>query len=85
AGVVGANLPAPNGSLTPGVFIGADTLSGSGFDSVTLNTQTIAFAGSMNVAIPGALTLNASFGNIVLLPASSGLLPSGVDLSNSSN
>lgn len=85
AGVVGANLPAPNGSLTPGAFIGADTLSGSGFDSVTLNTQTIAFAGSVNVAIPGALTLNASFGNIVLLPASSGLLPSGVDLSNSSN
>ena len=77
-GIVAANLPAQGASTTPGAFIGADTLSNSGFDSVTLTAQTIAFGGSVNVAIPGALTLNASRGNVALLPASPGLLPAGV-------
>jgi hypothetical protein len=79
-GRVAANLPAAGASPTRGAFIGADTLSNSGFDSVTLNANlAVAFGGSVNVAIPGALTLRADAGNFVLLPASAGLLPSGID------
>src|SRR5262249_41138439 len=78
-GVIAANLPAAGVPSASGAFIGADTLSNSGFDSVTLNaSDTIAFAGSVNVSIPGALTLRADKGNFVLLPASSTLLPTGV-------
>jgi len=85
AGIVAANLPAVGMSTTPGAFIGADTLSNSGFDSVTLNAGTIAFAGSMNVTVPGALTLNATSGTIALLPASTGLLPSGIAIGSLNN
>jgi filamentous hemagglutinin family protein len=81
-GIIAANLPAIGASATPGAFIGADTLSNSGFDFVNLNAGTIAFAGSVNVAIRGALTLNATSGNIVLLPASTGLLPPGVNVND---
>ena len=82
-GVIAANL-ATGIPSTPGAFIGADTLNNSGFDSVTLNAaKTIAFAGSVNVTIPGALTLIAGGnapggGNFVLLPGSSSLLPTGI-------
>jgi filamentous hemagglutinin family protein len=79
AGVIAASLPATGMPSQTGAFIGADTLSNSGFDSVTLNAgQTIAFNGSVNVTVPGALTLRADGGNFVLLPASTGLLPPGV-------
>ncbi|MGF6312177.1 filamentous hemagglutinin family protein [Bradyrhizobium sp. i1.8.4] len=69
-GMVATNLPAPGMSAAPGAFIGADTLSNSSFDSVTLNAQTIAFDGSVNVAIPGALTLYTRTGHFVLADAS---------------
>ncbi|MDI4235724.1 filamentous hemagglutinin family protein [Bradyrhizobium sp. Arg237L] len=83
AGRVAANLPAPSASPTAGAFIGADTLSNSGFDSVTLNARAaVAFAGSVDVTIPGALTLRADNGHVVLLPAGTGLLPSGIDFAN---
>lgn len=75
AGIVAANLPALGASAPAGGFIGADTLSNGGFDSVTLNSPTVAFGGSVNVTVPGALTLG---GHIILLPQSSGLLPAGV-------
>jgi filamentous hemagglutinin family protein len=65
-------------SATPGAFIGADTLSNSGFDSVTLNaTGTIAFGGSVNVTIPGALTLYAGLGHFSLAGASTVNLNAG--------
>ncbi|MBV9235522.1 MAG: hypothetical protein JOZ94_06785, partial [Xanthobacteraceae bacterium] len=80
SGIVAANLPGLGVSAVSGAFIGADTLSNSGFDSVTLNAPVIAFAGSLNLAIPGALTLNAN--NIVLLPASTGLLRSDITISS---
>jgi filamentous hemagglutinin family protein len=78
--------PAELAALTPqlaewdfqSAFIGADTLSNSGFDSVSLSASTIAFNGSVDVSIPGALTLVAGKGNFVLLPGSSALLASGV-------
>jgi filamentous hemagglutinin family protein len=64
---------------TPGAFIGADTLSNSGFDYVSLTANsTIAFAGSLNVSLPGALTLTAGSGHFVLLPDSTTLLPPGI-------
>ncbi|WP_342710252.1 filamentous hemagglutinin family protein [Bradyrhizobium sp. B124] len=63
-GVVATNLPASGATATPGAFIGADTLSNSGFDSVTLNAGKIAFDGSVNVKIPGALTLYARNGHV---------------------
>ncbi|WP_027580552.1 filamentous haemagglutinin family protein [Bradyrhizobium sp. Ai1a-2] len=85
AGLVAANLPAPGASAPAGAFIGADTLSNSGFDSVNLNAGIIAFGGSVTVAIPGALTLRADSGNFVLLPPSTGLLPSGVNLGDPAN
>ncbi|MBR1201887.1 MULTISPECIES: filamentous haemagglutinin family protein [unclassified Bradyrhizobium] len=69
-GVVATNLPASGATATPGAFIGADTLSNSGFDSVTLNGRTIAFDGSLNVAIPGALTLYARNGRFAIADAS---------------
>lgn len=79
AGRVAANLPAAGASPPSGAFIGADTLSDSGFDSVTLNAaRSIAFAGAVDVKIPGALTLRADNGQFVLLPASTGLLPPGI-------
>jgi filamentous hemagglutinin family protein len=79
AGIVAANLPAQGVSTPPGAFIGADTLNNSGFDSINLiAASTIAFGGSVNISIPGALTLSAVQGNFALLPASTGLLPSGV-------
>jgi filamentous hemagglutinin family protein len=89
AGTVAANLPASASSSypvtpaeltsmapsTPGTFIGADVLSNSGFDSVTLNAgRTIAFAGSVTVSVPGALTLTAGAGNFTLMKASSALV-----------
>lgn len=86
AGIVAANLPAAGAAATSGAFIGADTLSNSGFDSVTLNAvSAIAFGGSVDVSVPGALTLSSRGGNLVLLPASTGLLPSGVHLDDSTN
>lgn len=64
-------------SATPGAFIGADTLSNSGFDSVTLNAGTIGFGGSVNVTIPGALTLYASSGHFSLAAGSTVNLNAG--------
>ncbi|QPF87794.1 filamentous hemagglutinin family protein [Bradyrhizobium genosp. L] len=82
-GHVAANLPAAGATPASGAFIGADALSNSGFDSITLNANlAVAFAGSVNVAIPGALTLRADAGNFVLLPASTGLLPPGIDFND---
>ncbi|MBR0871346.1 filamentous hemagglutinin family protein [Bradyrhizobium tropiciagri] len=82
-GSVAANLPAAGSSPVPGAFIGADTLSNSGFDSVTLNANlAVAFAGSVDVTIPGALTLRSDKGNFVLLAASTGLMPSGIDFND---
>ncbi|WP_420969891.1 filamentous haemagglutinin family protein [Bradyrhizobium sp. B120] len=69
-GVVATNLPASGVSATPGAFIGADTLSNSGFDSVTLNAGKIAFDGSVNVSIPGALTLYARNGHVAIADGS---------------
>ncbi|WP_315700765.1 MULTISPECIES: filamentous hemagglutinin N-terminal domain-containing protein [unclassified Bradyrhizobium] len=78
AGIVAANLPAL-GAGPAGAFIGADTLNNSGFDSVTLSAnRSIAFGGSVDVSVPGALTLIAGNGHVVLLPNSGGLLPAGV-------
>lgn len=78
AGIVAANLPAL-GAGPAGAFIGADTLNNSGFDSVTLSAnRSIAFGGSVDVSVPGALTLIAGNGHVVLLPSSGGLLPAGV-------
>ncbi|WP_160168912.1 filamentous haemagglutinin family protein [Bradyrhizobium sp. Ai1a-2] len=82
-GRVAANLPALGASPTRGAFIGADTLSNSGFDSVTLNANfAVVFGGSVDVTIPGALTLRADNGHVALLPASTGLLPPGINLAN---
>jgi filamentous hemagglutinin family protein len=79
AGIVAGNMPGQGVTPTKGGFIGADTLSNSGFDSVTLNAgQTVAFGGSVDVTVPGALTLYAGLGHVVLLPSSGGLLPAGV-------
>ncbi|MDR3493346.1 MAG: filamentous hemagglutinin family protein [Ancalomicrobiaceae bacterium] len=62
--------PAQLASLLPTknsvAFLSADTLSNSGFDSVTLMASTIAFSGNVTVKVPDALTLA---GNITLLPA----------------
>ncbi|MGY3591283.1 filamentous hemagglutinin family protein [Bradyrhizobium sp. USDA 4341] len=69
-GVVATNLPASGATATPGAFIGADTLSNSGFDSVTLNAGKIAFDGSVNVSIPGALTLYARNGHVAIADGS---------------
>ncbi|WP_298364966.1 filamentous haemagglutinin family protein [uncultured Bradyrhizobium sp.] len=69
-GVVATNLPALGATATPGAFIGADTLSNSGFDSVTLNAGKIAFDGSVNVKIPGALTLYARNGHVAIADGS---------------
>jgi filamentous hemagglutinin family protein len=83
-GLIGANL-AVGVPSAPGAFIGVDTLNNSGFDSVSLNAnKTIAFAGSLDITIPGALTLNASSGTFMLLapPATPNgtppLLPAGI-------
>ncbi len=76
-GFVAANLSALSSTSTPGAFIGADTLSNSGFDSVTLNAGTIKFAGSLDVRIPGALTLDASSGHFSLTDASNVTLNAG--------
>jgi hypothetical protein len=59
AGIVAANLPAQGGTAPAGAFIGADTLSNSGLDSVTLNASTTAFGGSVDVTLPGGLSLAA--------------------------
>lgn len=68
-----ALLPAEAGG-----YIGADTLSKSGFESVSIYAETVAFNGSLHVSLPGALTLVASSGSFVLLPESRTLLPEGV-------
>lgn len=78
AGIVAANLPTLGSSAPAGGFIGADTLSHSGFDSVTLRAGMIAFGGSVDVTLPGALTLSSTKGHFVLLPNGGGLLPAGV-------
>jgi filamentous hemagglutinin family protein len=92
AGLVAANLPKADGlaypvtpgelaAMTPadtGGYIGADTLNKSGFDSVALSAQTVAFAGTLSVSVPGSLTISATNGNIELLPASAKLLPAGI-------
>jgi filamentous hemagglutinin family protein len=70
-----------DGSVTHigGAFIGADTLSNSGFDSANLTANnTIAFNGSVTVSLPGALTLRADHGNFVLLPSGTATLLPGV-------
>lgn len=67
--------------LTPtqkGAYISADTLSDSGFNSVALSAQAVAFAGRIDVSVPGSLILSASNGTFALLPSSAGLLPPGV-------
>uniref|UniRef100_Q07N90 Filamentous haemagglutinin family outer membrane protein n=1 Tax=Rhodopseudomonas palustris (strain BisA53) TaxID=316055 RepID=Q07N90_RHOP5 len=69
------------GAPTNRAFISADTLNDSGFESVSLiSNESIAFVGSVNLRIPGALTLQATSGSIVLLPkASAGaLVPVGL-------
>ncbi|WP_143201473.1 filamentous haemagglutinin family protein [Bradyrhizobium sp. NAS96.2] len=76
-GVVAANLSASGASATPGAFIGADTLSNSGFDSITLNAGKIVFDGSVNVRIPGALTLYSRNGRFALADASTVNLNAG--------
>jgi filamentous hemagglutinin family protein len=93
AGLIAANLPEVGADrpypLTPadllamapstgGAFFGADMLNGSGFDSVSLTGNTIAFGGSVTLSVPGALALTSSTGNFVLLPAADTLLPAGV-------
>ncbi|GKQ52146.1 filamentous haemagglutinin family protein [Bradyrhizobium sp. Ce-3] len=76
-GVVATNLPASGATAAPGAFIGADTLSNSGFDSVTLNSRSLAFDGSLNVTIPGALTLYARNGHFAISDASTVNLNAG--------
>ncbi|MES5481638.1 filamentous hemagglutinin family protein [Bradyrhizobium sp. INPA03-11B] len=76
-GVVAANLSASGASAIPGAFIGAHTLSNSGFDSVTLNAGKIVFDGSVNVRIPGALTLYSRNGRFALADASTVNLNAG--------
>ncbi|WP_315833198.1 filamentous haemagglutinin family protein [Bradyrhizobium prioriisuperbiae] len=80
AGVVAAELSALRAASTPGVFIGVDTLSNSGLDSVTLNAAsggTIKFGGSLDITLPGALTLYASSGHFALADASTVNLNAG--------
>ncbi len=80
-GAMVPRLPASGAVLTSTAFIGAGLLNGSGFDSVSLTAPgNIGIAGSLSIKVPGALTLQALKGSIVLLPAASGLLPS--DLSD---
>ena len=57
-----ALLPTTNST----VFITADTLSHSGFDSALLMASTIAFSGNVAASVPNTLILA---GNITLLPA----------------
>ncbi len=89
-GVVAANLPATAAyPLTPadlaavtpanaGAFIGVDTLSHSGFNSLSLAAGVIGFNGSVTVSVPGALTLYSLGGHFFLLPQTATLLPPGV-------
>lgn len=81
AGVVAANLPAVGASATAGGFIGADTLDNSGFDSINMTSSgAIAFGGSVDVTIPGALTMHTAASGFVLLPVQTGLLSPGINL-----
>ncbi|MBV8927055.1 MAG: filamentous hemagglutinin N-terminal domain-containing protein, partial [Bradyrhizobium sp.] len=73
-GVVAAALAQGGVPSAPGSYLGADTLSNSGFDSVSLGSN-VMFHGSLDVTIPGALTM---VGQITLLPGGGGLLPVGV-------
>ncbi|WP_400768661.1 filamentous haemagglutinin family protein [Methylosinus sporium] len=67
AGVIGAAL-ASNTSLQGNAFVGVDTLTGGGFDSVELNAITsIAFVGSQSINLRGSLILSG--GNLISLPA----------------
>jgi hypothetical protein len=62
----GTQLAALLPNTNPFVFITGNTLSGSGFDSVSLMASKIAFSGNVTIKTPDALTLA---GNITLLPA----------------
>ncbi len=61
-------------------FISSKVIDGSKFDSVVLYGGNIGFVGSVRVNMPGALTLQASKGSIVLLPSAQpgSLLPAGM-------
>ncbi|BBU63772.1 hypothetical protein MSC49_37070 (plasmid) [Methylosinus sp. C49] len=66
AGVVAIAL-ASNTALQGNAFVGVDTLTGGGFDSIELNAaQTVAFVGSQSIGVRGSLILG---GNLVSLPA----------------
>jgi hypothetical protein len=73
--------PSSIGFITAGTPQGAGpvgTLDNSGLGSISITARTIAFAGSLSVAVPDALTLAATDGHFVLLPGSSTLLPAGI-------
>lgn len=73
AGVVGV---VPNSALTgEGLFIGVDTLNGSGFDNVTMSD--VSFVGSMSIALRGSLILG---GTLASLPAEGADAPARVAL-----
>uniref|UniRef100_Q07N95 Filamentous haemagglutinin family outer membrane protein n=1 Tax=Rhodopseudomonas palustris (strain BisA53) TaxID=316055 RepID=Q07N95_RHOP5 len=70
--------PGTNDAMSGWAVIGAGTLSHSGFDSASLATSGtsagvtgggIFFAGSVDITLPGSLTLSPSNGSIMLLPA----------------
>ncbi|MCK9914438.1 filamentous hemagglutinin family protein [Microbacteriaceae bacterium K1510] len=64
--------PSLAGMATGVAFLNADTLNNSGFDSVSLTSGPrggIAFAGSVNVVVPGMVKLQANNGSIVMLSA----------------
>lgn len=64
AGAVGAAL-ASNTPFQGGAFVGVDTLTGSGFDSIEFNANTF-FVGSQSIDLRGSLILG---GNLISLPA----------------
>lgn len=75
---LGAMVPKlPDGAaINSTAFIGAGLLNDSGFETASLTAPgNIGFAGSIAIRMPGALTLQAAKGSIVLLPAAPGLLP----------
>lgn len=68
--------PGESSPMSGLAIIGAGTLSHSGFDSVSMTTGgaglrggAISFVGSVDITLPGTLTLSPSNGSIMLLPA----------------
>jgi filamentous hemagglutinin family protein len=81
--VLGTQMPKVPGStatMNGTAFIKASLINDSGFDAVSLIAPNdIAFSGSLDLKLPGSLTLQAGNGGILLLRPEATLLPSGIN------